>query len=229
MNSRRVMMSALPTRDRPREKLEREGATSLGDLELITVLVGHGTAASDAMGLAERVLSAAGGIHALTHMSVDELCRVAGIGTALAGRIQAAIELGRRTLVTAAPARAPIRSAQDAARYLLPSFGSHPVERFGVLLLDSRHRVLRARLLSVGSLDASIGHPREVFREALGARAAALIAFHNHPSGDPTPTAEDVELTRRLVSAGAIVGVEVVDHLVLADTRYWSICGSRTL
>jgi len=229
MNNGRVTMKALPARDRPREKLEREGPGTLGDLELVAVLVGHGTAANDAMGLAERVLTAAGGIRALTHMSVDELCRVAGIGAALAGRIQAAIELGRRTLVTAAPARVPIRSALDAARYLLPLFGSHPVERFGILLLDSRHRVIRARLLSVGSLDASLGHPREVFREALAARAAALIAFHNHPSGDPTPTPEDVELTRRLASAGTIVGVDVVDHLVLADTRYSSICNSRKL
>jgi DNA repair protein RadC len=216
-------MKQLAATDRPREKLERAGPGALGDNELVAILVGHGTADADALGIANRILSASGGAHGLTRMTRDELSRVSGVGSALAGRIQAAIELGRRTLLVSPPARHQFLSPDAAAVYLLPRFGAHPVERFGVMLLDSRHRLIRTRLISVGSLDASLGHPREVFREALDARAAALIAFHNHPSGDATATADDVELTERLMAAGAVIGVDVLDHLVLADTHYCSI------
>ena len=107
--------------------------------------------------------------------------------------------------------------------YLLPDHGAHPVERFGILLLDAKHRVLRTLVLSVGILDASLVHPREVFRAAAGERAAAIVLFHNHPSGDPSPSTEDITLTLRLVEAGRVMGIEVVDHLVLADTLYCSL------
>jgi DNA repair protein RadC len=115
------------------------------------------------------------------------------------------------------------------AAYVMPQFGSCAVEQFGVILLDSKHRVLKTRLLSVGSLDTSVVHPREVFRAAVFAGAAAVVLFHNHPSGDPTPSREDVELTRRLVSAGELMGIDVLDHIILADTRYVSLRESGTL
>ena len=108
------------------------------------------------------------------------------------------------------------------ASYLLPSYGARPVEQFGIVLLDTKHRVLKTAVLSVGTLDASLVHPREVFREAAGGGAAAIVLFHNHPSGDPTPSGEDVALTTRLVEAGRLMGIEVVDHLVLADAKYCS-------
>jgi DNA repair protein RadC len=156
-------------------------------------------------------------------MDRDDLTRLAGVGGAVAARILAGVELGRRTL-TVPPARRPrFLSPREAAIFLLPQYGAHPVERFGVLLLDARHRWLRTRLLSSGSRDASLVHPREVFREAAIAGASALVAFHNHPSGDPTPSAEDVALTRRLVRAGEVMGIDVIDHLVLADTRFCSL------
>jgi DNA repair protein RadC len=108
------------------------------------------------------------------------------------------------------------------ASYLLPSYGARQVEQFGIVLLDTKHRVLKTAVLSVGTLDASLVHPREVFREAAGGGAAAIVLFHNHPSGDPTPSGDDVALTARLVEAGRLMGIEVVDHLVLADARYCS-------
>lgn len=219
----------LAPHDRPREKLERSGASALGDNELVAVLLGHGTPGTPALGVANRVLASCGGIHGLTRVSRDELARVPGVGVALASRVQAAVELGRRTLVQLPSARPRLRNARDAALFLLPQYGAFGVERFGVLLLDTRHRLIRARLLSVGSLDASVVHPREVFREAVVAGASALVAFHNHPSGDPTPSEDDIVLTRRLVAAGALMGIDVVDHIVLADTHYCSIRESRSL
>ena len=113
-------------------------------------------------------------------------------------------------------------SPRAAAEFLLPQYGNRPVEQFGVLLLDTKHRVLRTLVLSVGTLDASIVHPREVFGAAAAAGAAALVLFHNHPSGDPKPSPDDVVLTRRLVAAGELMGIEVIDHVILADVRYYS-------
>jgi DNA repair protein RadC len=216
-------MNELAPSDRPREKLARSGVGALGDNELLAVLIGHGGAGASALAVASRVLALAGGTHGLTRLHRDQLARVPGIGPAQAGRIQAAIELGRRTLLTVAPERPRFLHPRDIAAYLLPQFGAFPVERFGVMLLDTRYRLLSTRLVSVGSLDASLANPREVFREALLAGAAALVAFHNHPSGDPTPSADDVALTARLRAAGEVVGVELVDHLVLADVEYCSL------
>jgi DNA repair protein RadC len=137
--------------------------------------------------------------------------------------VLAAVELGRRTLTVPDTLRPRFATPRDAALYLLPHYGAYPVERFGVLLLDTRHRLISTRVLSVGSLDASLGHPREVFREALLAGAAAVVAFHNHPSGDPIPSRDDVSLTERLQQAGSVVGVPLVDHVILADDRYCSL------
>lgn len=219
----------LAPQDRPREKLDRSGAGTLGDNELVAVLLGHGTAGASALGVANRVLTASGGVHGLTRMNRDALARVAGVGPVLAGRIQAAIELGRRTLLRPPSERPRLANSQEAAAFLVPQFGAHPVERFGVVMLDTRYRLIRTRLLSTGSLDTSVVHPREVFREAVFAGAAAIILFHNHPSGDPRPSPDDLALTHRLVRAGAVMGIDVVDHLVLADTHYCSIKDAETL
>ena len=113
--------------------------------------------------------------------------------------------------------------------YLMPAFGSRPVEQFGIVMLDSQHRVIRIRIVSIGSLDSTIVHPREVFREAASASAAAIVLFHNHPSGDPTPSIDDLLLTKRIIEAGDVMGIDVVDHLILADQRYISLLESGRL
>jgi DNA repair protein RadC len=222
-------MIELAPQDRPREKLERSGAAALGDNELLAILIGHGSAGSSALVLASQVLTLAGGVRGLTRLHRDQLARLPGIGPAQASRIQAAVELGRRTLLGATSARPRFLRPRDIAVYLLPQYGAHPVERFGVMLLDTRHRLLSTRVLSVGSLDASVAHPREIFREALLAGAAAVVAFHNHPSGDATPSKDDIALTERLRDAGEVVGVELIDHLILADVEYCSMRESRVL
>jgi DNA repair protein RadC len=207
----------VPPADRPREKLLRLGPSALGDNELVAIVIGHET-----VDVANGVLRAIDGAHALTRTSADDLQRIRGIGPAKAAQILAATELGRRTLVRPADRRPQILTPQQAAEYIIPLFGSRPLEQFGVVLLDTKHRVLRVRIVSTGSVDSTMVHPREVFREAALAQAYGLLLFHNHPSGDPTPSADDVRLTRRLQRAGDVMGIDVVDHVIVADDRYFS-------
>ena len=209
--------------DRPREKLQQSGVTSMGDNELLAVLIGHGTRRASALALANDVLAAARGLHGLTRLHLAELARVPGIGPVQAARVLAAVELGRRTLLTAARERPRFRNAQEVAQFLLPRYGAFPVERVGVVLLDARHRLMSARLLSTGAIDASFARPREIYREALLAGASAVVVFHNHPSGDAAPSRDDITLTARLQRSGDVVGIELVDHVILADTQYCSM------
>lgn len=216
-------MKGLATEDRPREKLLRLGPASLGDNELLAIVLCSGVRARSSLTVANGVLDAAGGLHGLMRSGWDDLRRVPGVGAARAAQVLAALELGRRTLVRRPAAREPIKSPRELALMLLPQFGSKAVEHFGVVMLDTKHHVLRIRVLSVGTLDASLVHPREVFREATAASAASIVLFHNHPSGDPTPSPDDVLLTRRLATAGDIMGIPVFDHLVLGDGSYVSL------
>ncbi len=215
-------MKSLAPHDRPREKLARLGVGVLGDNELLAVVLGHGFRRDSALEIANRVLVMSDGVQGLTRVTERQLHRVDGIGPAKAAQVLAAIELGRRTLTRAPSDRTSLGSPQDVAAYLLPGHGSGPVEQFGIVLLDTKHRVIRTTVLSVGTLDASLVHPREVFRTAAEHGAAALVLFHNHPSGDPTPSGDDIALTKRLAEAGVLMGIEVLDHLVLADSTYFS-------
>jgi DNA repair protein RadC len=215
-------MKELSPDDRPREKLLRHGAAALGDNELVALVLGSGRRRVGALGVANELLRARGGLHGLLRSSCDDLVLVGGVGVAKAAQVIAALELGRRTLGHAPGARVHLRAPRDAAAYLLPAFGSRPVEQFGVVLLDVKHRVLRTTVVAVGTLNSTIVQPRDVFREAMLGGAAAVVVFHNHPSGDPSPSPDDVELTRRLAAAGALMGIELVDHIVLGDTKYCS-------
>jgi DNA repair protein RadC len=215
-------MHLLSPADRPREKLHRHGAAALGDNELVALVFGTGAGRQGALDVANGLLRARGGLHGIVRASLDELAQVPGIGPARGAQILAALELGRRTLAHAPGARVRIRSPRDAAAYLMPAFGGRPTEMFGVVLLDARHRVLRTTVVTKGTLNATIVEARDVFREALLGSAAALVLFHNHPSGDPTPSADDDALTRRLAAAGTLMGVSVIDHIVIGDARYCS-------
>jgi DNA repair protein RadC len=208
--------------DRPREKLARAGVSALGDNELVALLLGSGVRARPALVIAQDVLEAAGGVRGLLRIGIDELRRVSGVGAPRAARLLAAIELGRRAVVGVPPDRPRLSNSLALSLYLMPLYSGHREERFGVVMLDTKHRLLRSEVLSVGSLDSSIAHPREVFRVATLASAAALALFHNHPSGDPVPSQDDVNLTRRLVAAGHVMGIDVVDHLILGDGRWFS-------
>jgi DNA repair protein RadC len=216
-------MKTVAPHDRPREKLERLGVSGLGDNELLAIVLGHGDTRTSALELANAALAAVGGLDGLARATPDDLRRIDGIGAARAAQLVAAVEIGRRSLIRRREARPQILSAVDAARLLVPQFGALPVEQFGVLLLDTKHRVVRITRLSVGTLDASIVHPRVVFRAATAAGAAALVLFHNHPSGDPAPSEDDVALTRRLVRAGDLMGIAVLDHVIVAENGFASL------
>jgi DNA repair protein RadC len=219
-------MKDVAPHDRPREKLERLGPAALGDNELVALVLGSGSRQGGALDLANRLLAQLGGLRALPRAGTTDLRAVRGVGRARAAQVIAAIELGRRTLLRHAAERPQLVTAVQTAAYLLPRYGSNPVEQFGVILLDTKYRVLTLRIVSVGSLDATVVHPREVFREATVAGAAAVVLFHNHPSGDPTPSPDDLALTERLVRAGKILGIAVVDHLILSDQHYVSMMQS---
>jgi DNA repair protein RadC len=211
----------LPVEDRPRERLARLGSTALSNRELLTVLVGSGSRRASALDLAERLLAA--GLRGLAGRSLSELESEYGLGRAKATRVLAALELGARLASEGHPPSPVLRTPEASARYLLPLYGARPVETFGVLALDVRHRLKQETVVSVGCLTSSLVHPREVFQVAVAARAAALILFHNHPSGDPEPSAEDVSITRRLASAGTLMGIEVLDHVILGAGRFVSL------
>jgi DNA repair protein RadC len=208
--------------DRPREKLARSGVGALGATELVALVLGTGVRARSALEVAQDVLDLAGGVPGLTQVGVDDLLRVSGIGRTRAGRVMAAVELGRRAISRAGGERVKFGRPSDIGRYLLPLYGGYREERFGIVMLDSKLRLIRSETLSVGILDASIAHPREIFRTAMLASASAIALFHNHPSGDPTPSQDDVFLTERLVAAGDLMGINVVDHVILGAGRWYS-------
>jgi DNA repair protein RadC len=215
------MKNLLPD-DRPREKLWTHGTAALGDNELVALVIGQGSRRGNALTVANALLAAHGGLHGLARCTADDLRRTTGIGSARGAQIVAALELGRRTLTRSPAARRAIRRPVDAADYLMPRFGGRSVEQFGIVLLDTKFRVIRAAVLASGTLNSTIVQPREVYRAATIGGAAAIVVFHNHPSGDPTPSPEDVDLTRRLAAAGVLIGIDLVDHLILGDGKYWS-------
>lgn len=211
----------LPAEERPRERLLRHGSPALSNRELLAILLGTGTRRASVLAVAERLQAA--GLHELAARSPEDLAAERGVGAAKAARILAALELGARMASQSGRPSPALRTPDEAARHLLPRYASRPVETFGLLALDVRHRLRKEAVISVGCLTSSLVHPREVFQEAVLARAAAIVLFHNHPSGDPEPSADDLALTRRLQAAGTLMGIEVLDHLVLGAGRWVSL------
>jgi len=217
--ARRVL--DLPPEERPRERLFRHGPGALSSRELLALVLGSGSARASALDVAEGLLR--DGLRGLASRSLADLLGESGLGRAQACRVVATMELGSRVAAEGGPAAPSFRTPEESARYLLPRYSCRPTETFGLLCLDVRQRLKREVVVSVGCLTSSLVHPREVFQEAIVSRAAALVLFHNHPSGDPEPSAEDLALTRRLVSAGSLLGIQVLDHLVLGAGRYVSL------
>jgi len=208
--------------ERPRERLATLGPEALSNCELLAVLLRSGVEGSNAMDLAQAILAAAQDLGGLHRMPFEELCRFRGVGPAKAAQLKAAIELGRRLAQATPQARPVIQSPADAAELLLYEMGALEQEHFRALLLDSRSRVLRKVEVYHGALNTSLIRVAEVFRDAVRANAAAIVVAHNHPSGDPTPSPEDVAVTRAIVEAGKLLDIEVLDHLVIGKNCYVS-------
>lgn len=221
-SSHPLMIKELPTDERPREKMKDRGAAAMANSELIAILLRTGNPAESALRLAENLLERQGGLAGFGNATMEEIEQVKGIGEAKAIAILAAVELGRRVTSLATVERPVIRAPGDVAALLMPRFRFENKESFLAVLLSTKNHVLKTPVISVGSLNASIVHPRELFREAINASAASVILAHNHPSGDPAPSPEDIELTRKLVEAGKLLDIPVLDHVILGDGKYIS-------
>jgi DNA repair protein RadC len=208
--------------DPPRERLLRHGPDVLSDTELVTLVLRTGLRGRPAHDTARALLGLHGGLLGVGTCELHELMGAPGLGLAKAASLVAALEIGRRVAAARRPERPLLRDPADVYRLLHPRLRQAPEERFLALLLDGRHRILREVLVSKGTLTASLVHPREVFRSAIRAGAAGLILAHNHPSGDPSPSPEDREVTARLARAGELLGVPVLDHVVVAERGYTS-------
>lgn len=223
MEARHLVLRELPKEERPRERLMRHGAGALSNSELLAILLRTGTAKQSAVKLAGQVLVAAGGLRQLTDLTVAQLTAIKGIGEAKAVQLLAGIELGRRLSRSRLEDAPVIRSPGDAADFLRDDLRYLNKEHFIVLFLNAKNRVIGKETLSIGSLNASIVHPREVFKSAVQRSSASIICAHNHPSGDPTPSPEDIEVTRRLSEAGKLMGIALLDHVIIADQAHASM------
>lgn len=209
----------LPTEERPLYRLRRHGSSALSTAELLALLLGT----ADAPGLSQELLQRFGSLHGLARASKEQLVRLHGIGEAQAGRLLAVLELSRRLQAPPADEKLRVTSPADGANLLLPRLSHLEQEELHVLLLDTRNRVIGIRAIYKGSLNSSMVRIGEIFRPAIEAPAAAIIIGHNHPSGDPSPSPEDISVTRKIVEAGKLLDIAVLDHLVIGNGRYTSL------
>ncbi len=212
----------MPAEMRPRERLSIHGEKSLSEQELLAIIIGNGTKNVSALDLSQRLLVHFQGLRNIREAELEEMMKVKGIGTAKAVTIKAAIELGRRTALDV-KIKDYIHSPEDVSRLLIDEMRYFDREHLYGLYLDRKGGLLSKEIISIGSLSSSIVHPREVFKSAVKCSASSLIVAHNHPSGDPTPSREDFDITRRLVEAGKIMGIELIDHLVIGHKSYCSL------
>ncbi len=222
-DDRAVMIQDLPEEERPRERLAKFGAEALSNAELLAILLRVGVKGESAIDLAQRLLSELGGLSGLAKARLPELARLRGFGLAKGAQLQAAMELGRRLAAASETSKVQIRCASEVARYVASWMRYYDQERLVALLLDTRSQVLQKIEVSVGTLSGSPAHPREVFKEVLAYSAHSLILVHNHPSGDPTPSRDDILLTERMVKVGELMGVPVLDHVIIGDGRHVSL------
>lgn len=219
-----VTIRDMPSSDRPRERLEFAGPAALSTAELIAILLRTGSRGENVLQLATRLLAEYRGLNGLANASFNQLASVHGMGKAKAAQLKAGLELGRRWRTAAADDDRPqINSPQDAANLLMPDMAHLEQEQLRLLLLDTKNRVLAAPTLYQGNVNTTVVRVAELFREAIRCNSTALIVAHNHPSGDPTPSPEDVRITRQIAEAGDLLSIELLDHLIIGHGRYVSL------
>ena len=218
-----LLIRDMPRDERPRERLMHSGPEALSTTELLAITLRTGVGGDNVVRLAERLLVQFNGLTGLARASINELCAVHGIGPAKAIDIKAAFEIGRRLLAAAPEERRRITSPADAANLLMAEMMLLEQEQLRLILLDTRNRVLQMPVIYVGSLNASVVRVGELFRAAIRENAAAIIVVHNHPSGDPSPSPEDIQVTRQLASAGRLLDIELLDHIIIGRQRYVSL------
>jgi DNA repair protein RadC len=210
-------MHDLPRSERPRERLQKHGAEALSTAELLALLTGGGTKGQSVIMTAQTLLARFGNLQNIASASIEELSKIKGIGPARACQIKAALELAKRIDDPDYEKGIPVKSPEEAVESIRSKLKGKKKEHFYLLCLDTRNRVTNVDQISVGNLDSSIVHPREVFKTAISCLASSVIFVHNHPSGDLEPSSEDINLTRRLTETGELVGIPVLDHIIVCD------------
>lgn len=218
-----LMIRDVPENERPRERVLKQGASALSNQELIAIVLRSGTKQESVLQLSQRLLHHFHGLRMLNEATVKELTSIKGIGAAKAVEILAAIELGKRVTRMQTPERQAIHSPEAGAGLVMDEMRLLSQEHFICLYLNTKNEVIHRQTVFIGSLNASIVHPREVFKAAFRHSAASIICFHNHPSGDPSPSREDIAITQRLVECGQMIGIEVLDHIVIGDEKFISL------
>ena len=214
----------MPTSERPRERLQKLGADALSAQEILALILGRGIAGESVMVTAQRLLSQFGNLKGIANASLEELSQVKGIGLAKASQIKAAFELASRLEGYSEAGDKPlVKTPEEVVNLVRSRLKGKKKEYFLALLLDTRNQLIKVSEISVGSLDSSIVHPREVFKEAISASAASIIFVHNHPSGDPTASEDDIKLTKRLAEVGELMGIDVLDHIIIGDKIFLSL------
>jgi DNA repair protein RadC len=213
----------IPSSDRPRERLYTRGAAELSLQELLAIVIGGGSRGSSSLVLALGLLGECGDLVAMGRAGVDELRRVPGVGFARACQLVAAFELGKRFARESRSAGASVRAPRDVARMFMDEMKDYDREYFKAAFLNTKNQIIKVVTVSIGSLNASIVHPREILKPAIAASAASIVLVHNHPTGDPTPSREDVEFTRRFAKCGELIGIELLDHIIIGADRFQSL------
>ncbi len=212
----------LPSAERPRERLKNFGAEALSGQELLALIIGRGIPGKSAISMAQELLAKFGNIRAISRATIEELSAVKGIGLAKAAQLRAAFELGRRQDIEDDIALYSIKSPEQLVKAVRKGIQDKAKEHFKLILLNTRNKIIGISTISVGTLNASLVHPREVFKDAIVHSASSIILVHNHPSDDPEPSDDDLSLTRRLADAGRLVGIEVLDHIIITRAGYTS-------
>ena len=213
----------LPENERPREKLLKLGSSHLSNAELLALVIRTGNRDRTAVELAQDILNYFGGLKSLINLSVEEIEKIKGVGPAKGTRINAVIELSKRLYRASEDKSVIIKNPDDVSNLIMPELRYMKQEVFKLLLLDTKNKVISIPMISKGGLSSSIVHPREVFKEAIRRSSAAIILAHNHPSGIPDPSKDDIKITKRLIEAGKIMGIEVLDHIIIGDGIYLSM------
>ena len=223
MYSSTIRIKDLPFDDRPREKMQEYGVSFLSNAELIAIIIGSGTAKQSALDVARNLLVKNNGLEGFNLATLEELVEINGIGQAKATKLVASVELGKRLSTLKRNSSKKITCPSDAAYLLMDELKFKNKEYFDIIMLNTKNIVQCVTNISIGSLNSSIVHPREVFLEAIKKSSASIILVHNHPSGDPKPSREDINLTNRMIKAGEILGINVLDHIIIGEECYYSM------
>lgn len=223
MGNNNLTIKDIPVDDRPRERLIKFGAEVLSNAELLAIILRVGTKSESAINMANRILGSNGGLQYLSSATVQELGNIKGIGSAKAAQIKAALELGKRLRGFRSDVKVKISSPEDIVEIVMEDMRYLKKEYLKTIFLNTKNIVIDVKDLSIGSLNSSIVHPREIFSEAIRKSSSSIVICHNHPSGDPTPSQEDINITKRLFEVGKLVGIDLLDHVIIGDGNYISL------